>query len=451
MPPSHSTFTHPSLPDKRSLVKEFVGLNLDQLRTPALVIDQSIFRDNCERLTREAERRGMRFRAHVKTHKTIEGTRIQLGAGGGVKAVVCSTMVEIWQIIQHGLVEEGSILYAMPVSLDKMEDLHNAQSEVRDKAVIRLMVDHPTQIEALKNFNERNGLRRKWSVFIKVDGGGKRAGLPSDSKEMKDLIALCLSSSHVEIFGFYSHFGQSYTSDSLDKASTYFYGEVECVNLAARSARDLGFTGKLVLSVGATPTAHAATRQFFMPKDLEGELELHAGNYCMLDLQQLHTSLISPSDIAITVLTRIISLYPLRDEALCDAGALAMSKDTGPISGYGRVVFPISARGWDLGRISQEHGILVRNPSRVLAPHIDPAQSSEGITGRKKNVDRVEVRGKKVEDQEEEIVERNGLEIGGLIRIIPQHACLTCASFPWFYVVDGGEEVVDVWIPWKGW
>ncbi|EIW70581.1 hypothetical protein TREMEDRAFT_68121 [Tremella mesenterica DSM 1558] len=417
MPPSHSTFTHPSLPDKRPLVKEFVGLNLDQLRTPALVIDQSIFQENCERLTREAKSRGMRFRAHVKTHKTIEGTRIQLGAGGGVKAVVCSTMVEIWQIIQHGLVEEGSvndILYAMPVSLDKMEDLHNAQSEVRDKAVIRLMVDHPTQIEALKNFNERNGLRRKWSVFIKVDGGGKRAGLPSDSKEMKDLIALCLSSSHVEIFGFYSHFGQSYTSDSLDKASTYFYGEVECVNLAARSARDLGFTGKLVLSVGATPTAHAATRQFFMPKDLEGELELHAGNYCMLDLQQLHTSLISPSDIAITVLTRIISLYPLRDEALCDAGALAMSKDTGPISGYGRVVFPISARGWDLGRISQEHGILVRNPSQ-------------------------------------EIVERNGLEIGGLIRIIPQHACLTCASFPWFYVVDGGEEVVDVWIPWKGW
>jgi len=44
------------------------------------------------------------------------------------------------------------------------------------------------------------------------------------------------------------------------------------------------------------------------------------------------------------------------------------------------------------------------------------------------------------------------MKIGDLIRIVPQHACLACASYPWFYVVeDGGEEVVDVWVPCKGW
>lgn len=42
-------------------------------------------------------------------HKTVEGTRMQVEAAGGVKATICSTMVELWQIIESGLVEEGLV------------------------------------------------------------------------------------------------------------------------------------------------------------------------------------------------------------------------------------------------------------------------------------------------------------------------------------------------------
>ena len=141
----------------------------------------------------------------------------------------------------------------------------------------------------------------------------------------------------------------------------------------------------------------------------------------MLDIQQLATSLISHSDLAISILSRVVSKYELRDEAMCDAGALAVSKDTGPLAGYGHVVWPERLQDWDLGRISQEHGTLVRRAG------------AEGPSGNGK-------------------VEKQEVEIGDLIRIVPQHACLACASYPWFYVVeDGGEEVVDVWVPCKGW
>lgn len=44
---------------------------------------------------------------------------------------------------------------------------------------------------------------------------------------------------------------------------------------------------------------------------------------------------------------------------MCDAGAIAMSKDSGPISGYGEVI----GKPWKLGRISQEHGTLTRETS----------------------------------------------------------------------------------------
>ncbi|KAL0245445.1 hypothetical protein I308_104571 [Cryptococcus tetragattii IND107] len=403
-----STFTSLSLyslPSKSALVDEFVGQPLSALRTPALIVDRKKFKDNCERVASNAKERGMKFRAHVKTHKTTEGTRMQVEAAGGVKATIASTMVEVWQIIEAGLVKEGlvdDILYSMPISADKLEDINSAQEIVGKQATIRIMVDHAEQIKILQAFSQKIQRSIKWSVFVKVDGGGKRAGAPAEN--------------YVEIFGFYSHFGQSYASDSLSAGSSYFAGEINCVQTAAKIARNLGAKGKWILSVGATPTAHAAVQEAVKEHGgLEGELELHAGCYCMCDLQQCATSLVSYSRVAISVLGRVVSVYPLRKEAMCDVGALSVSKDTGRFPGFGRVVEPDYARGWDLGRISQEHGTLVHRQGEIIK-------------------------------------EENELKIGDSVQIIPQHACLVCACFPWFYVVDDGrDEVVDVWVPWKGW
>lgn len=187
------------------------------------------------------------------------------------------------------------------------------------------------------------------------------------------------------------------------------------MNDAATFAREQGLNGKWVLSVGATPTAHAAalgaSGKLEDASELEGELELHAGCYCMNDLQQAATSLVRDGGLAITVLATVVSKYDRSGgEAMTDAGALAMSKDQGPTPGFGKVVSK-GHEGWTLGRISQEHGTLIKS-----------AQGAKDI------------------------------EIGEKVRIVPQHACLACACYPWLYVVEGGgERVVDVWVPWKGW
>lgn len=107
----------------------------------------------------------------------------------------------------------------------------------------------------------------------------------------------------------------------------------------------------------------------------------------------------------------VISVYPERREALCDAGAIAMSKDVGPISGFGPVISPSELQGWSLGRTSQEHGILCA-----------PDNGNQKLPS-----------------------------IGSFVKITPQHACLTAAQHPWFLVIDGSDEVVDVWVPCKGW
>jgi D-serine deaminase-like pyridoxal phosphate-dependent protein len=59
----------------------------------------------------------------------------------------------------------------MPISIDKLDEIVEAQESMGGKGVMRLMVDHASQIEFLDAYEaNREG---KWSVFIKIDGGGK--------------------------------------------------------------------------------------------------------------------------------------------------------------------------------------------------------------------------------------------------------------------------------------
>jgi len=61
--------------------------------------------------------------------------------------------------------------------------------------------------------------------------------------------------------------------------------------------------------------------------DLSAKLELHAGNYPMLNLQQLATGLIKPESISQRVFATVISYYPKRgangsNESMIDAEGL---------------------------------------------------------------------------------------------------------------------------------
>ena len=170
----------------------------------------------------------------------------------------------------------------------------------------------------------------------------------------------------------------------------------------------------------------------------------------MLDLQQLATSLIEPDAIAQRVIASVITYYPGRgedgsDEAMCDAGGIAMSKDQGPIPGFGDVIGIIPAAGpttgattppkrgvhqlgWHLGRMSQEHGILTRKKSTTTG-HRAPISEDEK------------------------------LHLGDIVEIVGQHACMIAAAYPWYYVIDSSQEqalgeeqrIVDIWVPYKWW
>ncbi|KAG5720200.1 D-serine dehydratase [Termitomyces sp. T112] len=419
-------------PSKAVLLQKFLDAPTDSLRTPAMIIDRALFAENCTDMHARSQAWGARFRAHLKTHKTVEGTRLQLQSSvDTTQAVVVSTLMEAWELVEAGLVSDSTIkdiLYGLPIAINKVADLSDLWDKISNNGgTLRILVDHPDQVKFLEKFEHARCSSRRWSAFVKIDGGQRRAGVVASTPQFEELLSVLFSSPAISVYGFYGHAGNSYASKSSSEASTFLSAEVEAVNAAAEaglSALSLSLDRAVhqqpfVLSVGSTPTAHAASSETraSLSTSLHGVLELHAGNYPMLDLQQQHTGLINEKKIAQRVRTTVVSYYPGRgeggeDEALIDAGAIAFSKDTGPLGGYGNVI----GKGWRVGRISQEHGIL----TKILG---SPKEET--------------------------------LEIGSQVEIIGQHACLIAAAYPWYYVVDKnidhGKKVVDIWVPWKGW
>lgn len=165
----------------------------------------------------------------------------------------------------------------------------------------------------------------------------------------------------------------------------------------ALGGRDFG------ISVGSTPAMS-------MVATLDGVTEARPGNYVFYDYTQVVLGSCAVSDVAVTVLASVVSAQPGTNHAVIDAGALALSKDTGSEL----------APGPSMGEIFADYA------SHTLRPDVRVVSVSQehGTVG-------------------------NSLPVGSRVRIVPNHSCLTVAHFD-EYVVVRGEEVLDRWKVWRG-
>ncbi|TGO30556.1 hypothetical protein BPAE_0004g00110 [Botrytis paeoniae] len=448
---------------KEELVKEYVGKSLHDVPCPAVVLDISKLRKNCTDMLETVNSLKCGWRAHIKTHKTTELTRLQIGDGPGPANIVVSTVVEAENIVPLLLEykSEGravNILYSFPLTSGVVDRLSKVSTALGPNG-ISLMIDHPSQLRSVAAIHEKTNIPPL--VFIKIDMGGHRAGVIPGTETCSQLISsvITLTKRNVCILhGLYSHAGHSYSSNSQTAALDYLRQEFEALLITYEEVHSVAATKlPLVLSVGATPTS-SAIRNLLLSStsseelneisalkatmgaihDVGCEIEIHAGVYPMLDMQQLAThalpeDLLSWSSVAITILAEIASLYPPRGtsdspEALITAGSLALGREPckaypgwGILSPWNRTSFalpntgPEGYSGWQISRISQEHGILT-NPGK--------------------------------NDSE--------LSIGQKVRIWPNHACIAGAGYGWYLIVDESrtgkeDEIIDVWARWRGW
>lgn len=362
--------------------------------TPSFVVDLAIAKANCDRMRAKVLVAGVVFRPHVKTHKTIEGARLQHGETEG--PITVSTLAEAEYFAAAGF---DDITWAVPLAPSKLERC----LAIMKKARLILLIDHPMAVAALEEFGAAHDA--EFDVMLKVDCGYHRAGVDPDARSSVELALSIARSERLRLRGLLTHAGHAYhASDAGDIAKI----AIEERSAVARLAAALEGEGvrQLVRSVGSTPTMSVAP--------IDDVDEVRPGNYIFYDAFQSAIGSCRLSDCAAFVVTTVIGVNAERGECVVDAGALALSKDAGPVHvdpefGYGVVCrldgLPLPAR---LVALSQEHGIV---------------RWREGC-------DRI--------------------TIGERLRIVPNHSCLTAAMYDSYLVVDGGA-IVDEWRPSRGW
>lgn len=345
---------------------------------------------------------------------------------------------------------------------------------------VSVLLDDPAQLAVVAAFQGLSGGVVP-HAHIKIDMGGRRAGVAEDGARFVQLADAALDAharGAIVLAGLYSHAGHSYGGDSRVAAVRMMKDEIAAMlggadRLRARAAeKGLPSPPSLVVSAGASPTAlsvqnllagdedgadngtpelRAETASlsalFGLVKERGHAVEIHAGVYPTLDLQQLAAHSISASrlswgDIALTVLAEVHSVYPGRGadgtaEALIGSGGLALGREfckaydgMAMLTPWGRAGVELPRgdvedfRGWVVGRFSQEHGILTWRPGRAGS---GPAPEQGAA-----------------------------VEVGQKVRLWPNHACITSSHFGWYFVVDedraGGEdEIVDIWTKARGW
>jgi D-serine deaminase-like pyridoxal phosphate-dependent protein len=351
------------------------------IETPALLLHLDVVERNLAHMAERARKLGVALRPHAKTHKCPELGKRQL-AHGAVGLTV-ATLAEAEAFIAAGVTD---LTWAFPI--DPTHIPHARRLAAR--ATLRVVTDDLDTARALA----RSGLH----VWLKVDCGYHRAGVDPESPYALEVARELVREDGLVFDGTLSHSGHAYKTANRAEAAQVAEAEREVM---VRFAQRLRVAGIVVhgISVGSTPAMAAA-------EDLTGVTEARPGNYIFYDRTMVLIGCCTEEDVGVTVLASVVSHQPGADHFVVDAGALALSKDTGP----GHLGLPLAfgaIRGHPalmLASLSQEHGIVRGRP--------------ETLDGR--------------------------FPVGERVEIVPNHSCLTVAHFDDYHVMRDGR-VIDRW------
>ena len=315
-----------------------IGRPVEELDTPALVLDLDVVDANIARTAEIAQNAGARLRPHIKTHRMLEVARRQIEAGA--QGICCAKTGEA-EVFADGGIDDIFIANQV-VGAAKLRRLRMLADQVR----LAVGVDHPDQIELLSQaFRGADPL----DLSIEIDVGQRRTGVV-EPHEAVDLAQRVLDAPGLALRGVYTHEGHDYAARDAadlaviaDRAQRQMLEAAQAIRYATGAACEV--------SMGSTPSLYGRA---FHP----GIDELRPGTAVFNDGS--HANFLGHTDwCAATVLATVVN-RPAPDRVVVDAGAKALTSDRrGPSilenSGFGMVVGRPEAT---IVSLSDEHGVL---------------------------------------------------------------------------------------------
>lgn len=299
-------------------------MRVEDLDTPAVVIDRDLVEANLKRAADYAAANGLKLRPHIKTHKLplFAKRQLELGAIG----ITCQKIGEAEIMADAGI---GDIFLPYNImgsgKLDRLAALH-------DRITISVTADSAATIEgyAGKFTDPAHPLH----VLVECDTGAGRCGVQSPEQ------ALALAKRIVAAPGL--HFGGLMTYPPRGKGA-----EIEAWFEAALTLFKAHGIDIETISSGGSPDLYRSAI-------VRSATEHRPGTYIYSDRMQVSFGHGTLDDCALTVLATVVS-RPTPDRAVLDAGSKALAADTCLAPGYGHLVeYPDAV----ITALSEEHAVV---------------------------------------------------------------------------------------------
>lgn len=365
---------------------------LDELETPAPVVDLPRMERNLDRMAAYAAAHGLALRPHIKTHKTpwLAAEQLRRGAIG----VTCATPREAEVMSEVA----DDVLLAYPaVGPVRARRVAGLPADIR----LTVALDSVQAADDLADAAREAG--RRVSILIECDMGMRRVGVqtPEDAIALVRHVADRRELEYAGIAFYPGHVREPV--DQQDEALT---------TLNQRLGRTLdalrrGGLDPAIVSGGSTPTA-------LRTHEIGGVTEMRPGTYIFNDRTTAAIGACAMDDCALTVLATVVSTA-VPGQAVIDAGSKSL----------GREPMRAGARGAPNGG----------------APRADEGDGFGVVYGR----DDVVVRAM---SEEHGLLDLSRTDwrpaVGDRVRVIPNHVCIVVHLFDMVHGVRG-ETVESSW------
>ncbi|MBS3807696.1 MAG: alanine racemase [Bacteroidales bacterium] len=354
-----------------------------KIKRPTLLIDPDKSRNNLRKMEQKARRHGLIFRPHFKTHQSRKIG--QWFKESGIDKITVSSVEMARYFAADGWKD---ITIAFPLNIHEINEINALAGKIN----LHVTLLNPESLEAL-----RNKLEHPAGVFLKIDTGAQRTGIPwNHTEEVIELARQIKQIPNLHLEGLLAHAGHTYHARSREETLRIHR---QTRDRLVQLRNELQNNGEdILISVGDTPSASLA--EAFDDID-----EIRPGNFIFYDLQQYKLDACSIDDIAISLACPVVARHKERGQVVVYGGAVHLSKDSfiegsRRVYGYGMI---INEEGWIVPEekiivagLSQEHGILNVTPYMMKR-----------------------------------------IAIGDFIGILPSHSCLTANLMGEYYDIHG--------------
>ncbi|MGK0168286.1 MAG: 3-hydroxy-D-aspartate aldolase, partial [Gammaproteobacteria bacterium] len=291
-----------------------VGMALEDVDTPALIIDLDAFESNVQRMASDVKQAGIRLRPHAKTHKcaALASYQMSLGAIG----VCCQKVSEAAALVDNGI--PNVLISNEVVGARKIAALVALAARAR----VGVCVDHPDNVAALGSAAAAAGV--ELNVLVEIDVGSNRCGVAPGAPAVA-LAREIAKYPALRFEGLQAYQGRAQHLRTHAERSTAIARAVEVTADTVAQLEHANFTVETVAGAGTGTFALEAASGLYN--------ELQTGSYVFMDADYARNQNEdgSPYDKfahSLFVYTTVMSL-PNADIAVVDAGLKASSIDSG--------------------------------------------------------------------------------------------------------------------------